>query len=188
MGYEIYFKPTQEAVDQKLKVYKSSGENLEDNLAQYKLELTLLAMKEPDNKGNHSIIANIRMYLNIIKQTILDLQKEYAKKEYETSEDHSFYFSGRQYECECYHEECDINDITKELVIMALLVKTEDFFAEGSKFYTKLDKVESIIDEFVDDCYTDATWQIINDFKDFEATYEDDEFDEDDSTIDSSIQ
>jgi hypothetical protein len=188
MGYEIYFKPTQEAVDQKLKVYKSCGEKLEDNLAQYKLELTLLIMKDLDNKNIHSIIAEIRVYLNIIKQTILDIQKEYVKKEYETSEDHSFYFCGHQYECDSYHIECNSNDVLKELVIMAALVKTEDYFAEGSKFYTKLDKVESLIDNFVDDCWSDATWQIIKDFKAFEVTYDDNDNTDDYSGVDSSIE
>lgn len=188
MGYEIYFKPTQEAVDQKLNVYKSCGEKLEDNLAQYKLELTLLAMKDFGDKNIHSIITEIRVYLNIIKQTILDMQKEYVKKEYETSEDHSFYFCGHQYECDCYYKECDLNDTLKELIIMAALVKTEDYFAEGSKFYTKLDKVESIIDNFVDDCWNDATWKIIKDFKEFEVTDEDKEDADDYSEINSSIE
>lgn len=174
MSYERVFKPTQEAVDERLNVFNFCGRDFGEQLDTYKLELAIYCMQDhSDYNKIQNVVDYIKTMFNLIRSATSNVQKEYTKKEYEESKDHTFYFSGWQYT----NGPIKTSDAiyVEQLLILATLTKNYDYFDESSRFNDKLEEIKNLINEFTDGCFDDATWEIINDFKEFELTEEDED-------------
>ena len=174
MGYERVFKPTKEAVDKKLTGFNFCGRDYKEQLEEYKKSLAVYCMQDQtDFNKIHEVICNIKTYLGLIKSTVLNIQKEATKKEYDTSVDQTFYFSGWQYKEKM--SDINIDYYFERLLILATLVKTSDYFDNSELFADKLLDINDRINDYINDCYDEAVWQIIDDFKEFELLEEDDD-------------
>lgn len=172
-GFIIKFKPTQEAVDNKLKVYKYYNSELNNTLKNYKTMLTIYCMRLHSNdKEILDVISQIRMYLTFIKNIITDIHKDSAKKEYEETEDHTFHFRGWEFANICDND-FNIDYYVQDLTILATLVDAGDYFSTEQTFQRKLEEANKIIQNFADDCHIEACINIINDFKEFELVEND---------------
>lgn len=174
MGYERVFKPTKEVVDKKLTGFNFCGRDYKEQLEEYKKSLAVYCMQDQtDFNKIHEVICNIKTYLGLIKSTVLNIQKEATKKEYDTSVDQTFYFSGWQYKEKM--SDINIDYYFERLLILATLVKTSDYFDNSELFEDKLSDINDRINDYINDCYDEAVWQIIDDFKEFELLEEDDD-------------
>lgn len=169
MGYQITLKPTEE----KMQEYKPwNEEKSPDYTNLYKQTLIHYCMKNDEEFGKkyQSVLMNLRILLNVVKSQVK--QEAY----YQYKEDGSVWFCGRQYSIDQHiDEEEEIVRVLNNLLILANLVDTPNYFTNKDDFNKKFEEIEEEVIEFEETAREIAIHEIINDLKDSGCEVEEDD-------------
>jgi len=187
MSYYRTFMPTEEAVDELRKyIYKNRSYDLDS----MKIELRTYCMSEHNIDDIHPIIEHIRFILNGMKFDIQSMCYKYAVETYEKDEDKTIWYCGWKYshsECES-DEESTTRHTIENLVNLACIVKTPDWFDDNEKFYDKLKEIDEIIEYYVDDISYCCDYEVMDKLKEFDVTDEEIEGIRDTQNTDSETE
>lgn len=172
MSYDRIFMPTEEAVDE---LRKNIHRNRSYDLDSMKIELRAYCMSEHNIDDIHPVIEHIRFILSGMKSGIRSIRYKYAVETYKTDEDKMIWYCGWKYshsECES-DEESTTRYAIENLVNLACIVKTPDWFDDNEKFYDKLKEIDEIIEYYVDDISYCCDYEVIDKLKEFDVTNKD---------------
>lgn len=165
MGYSIYFKPTEEAIEE----YNTREvKSWFDSTLKYKSELLILCLQDNSNKPVMELVYQIRDKLKCIAKDIEMRQKKSAIDDFYNEGE--FGYHGWQYS----HDECnfDLDDMIdregERLLLLAKVIPTPDYFAECEKFYQKWNEINNIINGFMEIVQEIVVYDIMHDFREYE--------------------
>ena len=158
MGYEKYFKVNGSVVEELRKYAARSSENLSE---MHRNELCVYCMMDHEGESIYSVMQKISGYLQFINYCV---KGEVYRDAADTCErDGDISFCGWEYS----RDEPDLTEnehvsiALKSLSVLAIVVKTPDYFSESENFYEKQREITSEIDGFCETCVTCADFEII---------------------------
>lgn len=171
MSYCRTFKPTEEQIEELKK--HTSRYSVFNNLDTSILELSVYCMQDHSSEKNKEVINAIQMLLMSVKYDCILKAYDNALEKYEEDKNKEIWYEGRTYD----EEFCDDNFyyVLSELVHLACVVKTPDWFDESEKYSEKKNEINELINEFEDCQTTLGDFEIIEKLKDCETTMTDDE-------------
>lgn len=167
MSYCRTFKPSEEAVS-KLKKNKS----YEDDLNLQKNIIVCRCMSENPIDDIYTLNNRLTYLLNTIKLLVKNNVENQIYLDYKSSEDNTFAFYGWEYSHDYVdiEEETLFNDTLSKLLLMAIVVKTPDYFTNIDTFYDKCNDIAEAVDVFIDNYSIIVRFDIIDRFKEFDIT------------------
>lgn len=167
MGYQITFKPTDEAMDKLVKDYKANYDT-RSALEEMKVGLLCYCMKPTDDYVD-KIYRRIKMELEFIKDKVI--QDEYVSiyNQYKNSEDGLIWYCGWEFSHD-WDGEIDgtVKYAAEKLMTLTYLTEKYDYFDENEKFYDKYNEASSTIGYFIEEISTYAAHNIIDELKPYE--------------------
>lgn len=173
MGYQVTFAPTKEQFEEKMKEHfcSTKREEMDELIEKSKLTLAVYCMEQHSSSDINAVISFIQTYLRMIKISVITKQYNHLRELYE--QEGKFWYCGWEFSKEDGFEsddECKVGSVViKELIKLACLVNSGDYFAESTIFHTKFEKIMEIIDDFESMCCTDAIKGIINEFSEYKV-------------------
>lgn len=172
MGYEISFKPTEEAM-KKYKPWTKKGEKEESFLKYYKRELLSYCLKSHTTLNTITITKDIENMVNSIVWTVDNDTMHDAYERWENDENNELWYCGWQFSRPCqFDKDKVIQNNVDELTILADVVPTADFFENEEKFYDKVNRINEIIDGLAEILIEIKIHQIIEELREFEVKYD----------------
>jgi len=168
MGYEISFKPTEEAMA-KLKPW---GDSYQSSTKKQRIELIAYCMRKSD-EPTIKIYDNINFYLRFLKESVRTDERAFAYKRWKENEEKEIWYCGWEFS---RPSSVDIDEVieftTQELTILTAVVETPDYFENNDKFYEKYREVIKRIDDFIDTMEEVTIHEIIEELDEFKEKYE----------------
>lgn len=172
MSYEITFKPTEEAM-KKYKPWTKDGEKRESFLKYYKRELLSYCLKPHTTLNTITITKDIENIVNSIAWTVDNDTMYDAYERWKNDENNELYYCGWKFSRPCqFDKDKVIENNVDELTLFADVIPTTDFFENEEKFYDKVNRINNIIDELVEILTEIKIHQIIEELRDFEVKYD----------------
>jgi hypothetical protein len=182
MGFQITFVPPEE----KMVTYKPWNENMvnyKEAIKNTKRELISYCLKNHDNDDTRKIATTIGFNLRMLISSIELDEKFSAYKRWKEDADHELWYCGWQFSHECeIDKEGIIEQTIDELTILADVVKTPDYFEDIDKFTRKREDIIEHLDDFECTMSDIAIYGIIDELREFEKKYDDEEENVDFST------
>ena len=166
------YQPTEEAVKSLKDKYKSYNKAFSD----YNTNLLVMCMMPQENRSNFDFsqtLMGIRYNLMGIAEKIRYNAAQCVIKEFEKDGKVTFSNCGWTDNTE---EEIS-NRAIKELVLIACVVKTPDYFENGNNFYDKRTAIEENVDLFVEEMEDLANKELMEYFAPYKVEEEDEEDD-----------
>lgn len=167
MSYYRTFSPSEEKMEELRKIARKS---LHNDLEDMKIELQMYCLLEHNPNDISNVIKHIRFTLNCMKWLIREECYGYAVNRYDTEEDKSVWYCGWKYS----HGECEVevdkvtNMVVENLVRLAVVVKSPDWFDDNEKFYEKIRSISDDLDYFHDEMSEYYDYEVMNELKEFE--------------------
>lgn len=174
MGYQITFTPSEE----KMNTYKPWRDDVDYGkmIKNTKREILSFCLKDNSDKSTTKIAENIGFQLRMIASEVEQDEKYIAYKRWKSDENHELWYCGWEFSHGCRFEKDEVIENTIDrLTILADVVKTADYFDEGEKFSQKWTEISEEVDGFVEMMSEYFIHQIIEDLREFEVKYDDDE-------------
>ena len=182
MGFQITFVPPEE----KMVTYKPWNENMvnyKEAIKNTKRELISYCLKNHDNDDTRKIATTIGFNLRMLISSIELDEKFSAYKRWKEDADHELWYCGWQFSHECdVDKEGVLEQTIDELTILADVVKTPDYFEDIDKFTRKREDIIEHLDDFEYTMSDIAIYGIIDELREFEKKYDDEEENADFST------
>lgn len=172
MSYYLNLHPTKEAID---KLKNSTWINKEAALSmqnESKRSILLTCLSDNDINNHHKIGSFLTMSLKSITNTLKAEAIHNAIGRY-NEEKGELWYCGWQYSQweENFNTEEGIEkyiqDTVEHLLILAIIVKTPDYFENSERFYDKWNEINEKIDGFIEVIYEQMNYWIINELKEF---------------------
>lgn len=160
MGYEKFLKLTKEAIEELRKYATRSNENLSEESKQ---ELCVYCMLDHSKESIRTVMNDISRNLRYIEYAIRSEVYRDVVKRCE-DDNNELVFCGWEYS----RDEPDLEisehmpSVLKTLAMLAIVVKTPDYFKDQELFYEKMNDITSEIEGFCDTCVTSTDFEIIN--------------------------
>ena len=175
MGFQITFVPPEE----KMVTYKPWNENMvnyKEAIKNSKREIISYCLKNHDDDDTRKIATNIGFNLRMLISSIELDEKFSAYKRWKEDADHELWYCGWQFSHECeIDKEGVLEQTIDELTILADVVKTPDYFEDIDKFTRKREEIIEQLDDFEYTMSDFAIYGIIDDLREFEKKYDDEE-------------
>lgn len=167
MSYCRTFKPSEEAA---LKLKKDKS--YEDDLNLQKNIIVCQCMSEYSIDDVYTLNTRLTYLLNTVKLFVRNIVENQVYSDYESSDDKTFSFCGWRYSHEYgdIEEDTLFNDTLSKLLLMAIVVKTPNYFTSIDTFYDKCNDITEAINVFIDNYSTIVSFDIIDKFKEFDIT------------------
>lgn len=186
MSYYLNLKPTKEAIENLKKDVWLKKENIDALIAETRHKILIQCLS--DNSIDD--IAKLSRELTFaLKNINIGLKSKAVLSAIDRYEEGDLYYNGWQYSSwgdNMYSDE-DINytlqSAIEDLLVLAIVAKA-DYFDDNEKFYEKWNKINERIDGYIEVMSEQATYQIINELKDFIEKEEDNVILDDDSDND----
>ena len=182
MGFQITFVPSEE----KMTTYKPWNENMvnyKEAIKNTKRELISYCLKNHDNDDTRKIATTIGFNLRMLISSIELDEKFSAYKRWKEDADHELWYCGWQFSHECdVDKEGVLEQTIDELTILADVVKTPDYFEDIDKFTKKREEIIEQLDDFEYTMRDLVVYGIIDELREFEKKYDDEEENVDFST------
>ena len=168
------YKPSKEAVE----AFKNRYKSYNAGFSEHRNNLLIMCMLPQENKCQYDFsqtLLGIRFNLMGIAEEIRAQLREAVLEEYKNEGKITFstYYNG---DAESNEKEAT-NKAKTELSMLALVVKTPDYFGEDGNFYEKRQAIEENIDIFEEDMRDIARQEVMDYFKDFRVEEPDDDDD-----------
>lgn len=183
MGYQVTFKPTQEAME-KYKPWgfdKGTYVSAENGVREMQLNILTYCLKNHKEEGFNKIYKDLSFMVRLFKNYIEEEEKEWAYKRWLEDENNELWYCGWEF---CREREDDgdilVNNLIEELVILTDVVETPNYFTDATNFNEKLTEISQKLDDYKQ-AFSDLTiHHIIKDLDEFKY-----KGDDDDDVIDS---
>lgn len=180
MGYEIHFTPSAE----KMETYKPWGYDKpnyqpeEKHIEETRLELLTYCLKKHDDSTSYQVQKQIEFYLRLLAGQIEINEKEFAYKRWSEDEDHELWYCGWEF---ARNSLCDLDTViqgtVENLLIISYVIETPNYFSDRDNFWEKHRAISDYIADFKSIVEEYYIHQIIEDLREFEKKYDDEESD-----------
>ena len=168
MSYQITFIPSEE----KMETYKPYNnrpiDSLDSSVNYFKYELLHYCMTTEETSSN--IIKHIVYLLKCLITAIEQEEKTNLYFRWKNNEKHEVWFCGWEFSRECTHDIDEIlENCTENLMILASMVKTPNYFTEHDNFNIKYNDIKEDVEGFIELVQECVIHKFINDLKEFEV-------------------
>lgn len=154
MGYDLTIKVKYENLDSKFKCNYKNDVNINDYIHESKMDIISYCMKDHSEDSFTAVYKTLKFKIDYLIQSIEEDYKSFI--EASIKDEGEIYFRGWQYAGDNCNE-IDLDSLKKNtletLLMLALNVKTPDYFDEHELFYEKYNNIDSALsfDDMVED-------------------------------------
>lgn len=172
MGHYLNLKPTKEAIEELKKSTWMNEDSIQSMLNESRHQILVLCLLNNTLEDIHKVERSLKFYLEAIKNVLNGDAVLSAVNRY-NEEKGELYYCGLEYtnwEENIYSKEelsNTIQRVIEKLLILAIVVKTPDYFGDSERFYEKWNEINEEVDDFIEVISKQMNYQIISQLKEF---------------------